>query len=187
MGVHENGYWEGVEMAREHQYDRHLSMALLNFFKRENVSSLVDLGCGMGHYVKHFKENQLNVLGFDGNPDTPQLSNNLCGVLDLSKEHRFEKPFDWVMSLEVGEHLPVQFEDIFINNLHINNKNGIVLSWALKDQGGLGHFNERSNEYIKNKICQLGYVNDLESENQLRQSASLSWFRNTIMVFRRRT
>ena len=89
------------------------------------------------------------------------------------------------MSLEVGEHLPKKFEDIFINNLHQNNKNGIVLSWAVKGQGGYGHFNEQNNDYIKSKICKLGYINDIESENQLRKHSSLWWFKNTIMVFRK--
>ena len=46
------------------------------------------------------------------------------------------------MSLEVGEHLPKEFEDIFINNLDNNNNYGIVLSWAIKGQGGYGHYNE---------------------------------------------
>lgn len=71
------------------------------------------------------------------------------------------------MSLEVGEHLPPQFEDIFIQNLHNNNKHGIVLSWAVKGQGGHGHFNEQNNDYVKSKICDLGYVNDVKSENIL--------------------
>jgi len=43
------------------------------------------------------------------------LTNNLCNVLDLSLPKKFDEPFDWVMSLEVGEHLPHKFEDIFIN------------------------------------------------------------------------
>ena len=84
----------------------------------------------MGSYVQHFKKNKLNVSGYDGNPNTPELTNNTCDVLDLSKPIKFNTPFSWVMSLEVGEHLPKKFEDIFINNLHKNNKNGIVLSWS---------------------------------------------------------
>ena len=89
------------------------------------------------------------------------------------------------MSLEVGEHLPQQFEDIFIHNLHNNNKYGILLSWAIKGQGGYGHCNEQDNDYIKSKICELGYTNDFESENKLRNDSSLYWFKNTIMVFRK--
>jgi cyclopropane fatty-acyl-phospholipid synthase-like methyltransferase len=96
------------------------------------------------------------------------------------------KQFDWVLSLEVGEHLPKEFERIFIENLHRHNVKGIVLSWALKGQGGEGHFNEQNNGYIKELMAQYGYVNDIAAENALRNEAMLWWFRNTVMVFRRK-
>lgn len=185
MSIHKNGYWEGLEATSQHVYDYPLGVSLTKFFKTENVKSLVDFGCGMGNYVKTFQENNINAIGFDGNPNTPELTNNLCHILDLSVPKQFDQPFDWVMSLEVGEHLPQNFEDVFIENLHNNNKYGIVLSWAVKGQGGHGHFNEQNNDYIKSKICKLGYVNDIESENKLRNNCHFSYFKNTIMVFRK--
>ena len=181
MSIHANGYWQGVEASSQHCYDSVLASSLNTFFKTENVTSLVDFGCGMGSYVKFFQQNNINAVGFDGNPNTPELTDNLCKVLDLSVPQKFDEPFDWVMSLEVGEHLPAQFEDIFIMNLHNNNKSGLVLSWAIKGQGGHGHFNEQNNDYIKSKICKLGYINDIESENKLRAGSSAGWFKNTIM------
>ena len=62
------------------------------------------------------------------------------------------------MSLEVGEHIPKEYEDIFINNLHNNNNKGIILSWAILGQGGFGHVNEQNNDYIKSKMSNLGYI-----------------------------
>lgn len=185
MSLNKNGYWEGVEASSQHKHDETLCKCLVNFFLTECASSVVDLGCGMGNYVKEFNKNNILTVGYDGNPNTTQLTNNTCKVIDLSEPIRFDLPFDWVMSLEVGEHLPKQFEDIFIHNLHNNNKKGIVLSWAIKGQGGHGHFNEQNTDYIKTKICQLGYVNDTASEDIIRNSASLWWFKKTIMVFRK--
>lgn len=185
MKIHKNGFWQGMECSSKHIYDSSLANSLITFFKNENTKSLVDFGCGMGNYVKTFQLNNINAIGFDGNPNTPELTNNLCQVLDLSIPKKFNEPFDWVLSLEVGEHLPPQFEEIFLYNLHNNNKYGIVLSWALKGQGGDGHFNEQNNDYIKSKICSLGYINDIISENKLRNGSSLPWFKNTIMVFRK--
>ena len=185
MSIHQNGYWEGLEAVSQHVYDSSLGNSLVQFFKAQNINSLVDFGCGMGNYVKTFRQKNINAIGYDGNPNTPELTNNLCNVLDLSIPKIFDEPFDWVMSLEVGEHLPPQFEDIFINNLHNNNKYGIILSWAIIGQGGHGHVNEKNNDYIKSKICKLGYVNDVKSENKLRRDSTLDWFKNTIMVFRK--
>lgn len=184
MSIHSNGYWQGTQASSQHVHDANLAKCLISFFKNEGATSIVDFGCGMGKYVQAFRNHGLDATGFDGNPNTPELTNNTCKVLDLSVPTQLE-PFDWVMSLEVGEHLPKTFEDIFINNLHNNNKCGIVLSWAVKGQGGHGHFNEQNNDYIKSKVCGLGYINDTESESTMRTMSSLSWFKNTIMVFRR--
>ena len=186
MFINKRGYWEGLAAESKHIYDNVLGEGLVRFFKNENVNSLVDFGCGMGDYVKKFKQHNINVVGFDGNPNTQELTKNMCNVLDLSIPHNFENKFDWVLSLEVGEHIPKEFEDIFMNNLHNNNKYGIVMSWAVKGQGGDGHFNEQNNDYIKEKICNLGYINDVESENKLRKLSTLSWFKTTIMVFRKK-
>ena len=185
MSINSHGFWEGTEVSSQHYNDISLGVALTEFFNNEKATSVVDLGCGMGYYVKIFKENNINASGFDGNPNTPELTNGMCNILDLSNPIKFDKPYNWVMSLEVGEHLPKKYEDIFISNLHMNNESGIVLSWAVKGQPGDGHVNCQNNDYIKNKICSLGYTNDSDAENILRSKSSLWWFKNTIMVFRK--
>jgi len=191
MSINKNGYWEGTEANEQHLHDPELANYLVDFFKNETKKklnlnlNLVDFGCGMGNYVKTFQENGIGAAGFDGNPNTPDLTNGMCKILDLSKEILFDKQFDWVMSLEVGEHLPKEFEEIFINNLHNNNKYGIILSWAIEGQGGHGHINEQNCDYIKSKFNKLGYFNDTIIESEMRTHASLWWFKNTIMVFRK--
>ena len=187
MFVHENGYWigDGNELFKEHDFDSDLAAELINFFRREHTLSIVDFGCGLGEYVKVLKQNNFQVCGFDGNPNTPKLTDGLCSIMDLSKPIILDTKFDWVLSLEVGEHLPSQFEDIFIENLHKNNTKGIVCSWAIKGQGGLGHVNCQNNDYIKDRFSKLGYKNDIESENKMRNKSKLPWFKNTIMVFKK--
>ena len=184
--IHAHGYWDGPFAASQHQYDAKLSEALLAFFREEKARTVVDLGCGMGNYVRHFRKCGLSASGFDGNPSTPQLSKGACSVLDLSVIADVNEPYDWVMSLEVGEHLPKAYEDAFIENLHRHNTRGMVLSWALKGQGGTGHVNEQNNDYVKAKISAMGYVNDVETEQRLRMASRFSYFKKTIMVFRRR-
>jgi SAM-dependent methyltransferase len=181
-----NGYWIGPEAESQHKFDPHLATALTHFFKNEDPSAtIVDLGCGMGNYVQHFRANGLRADGFDGNPYTPTLTSGICEVTDLSIPFVFQTKYDWVMSLEVGEHLPPQFETIFLENLDRNNTKGIILSWAIEGQGGHGHVNERNNDYIYGRLEALGYKSDRVAEFYLRQHAELGWFKNTVMVFRR--
>ncbi len=183
--VHEHGYWSGEDVIYEHRFDNNLAQALVGFFKNENAKTIVDFGCGMGDYVKTLQENQFYCEGYDGNPDTFKLSGGVAHVIDLSEPFDLNKRFDWVLSLEVGEHLPKQYEQTFIENIEKHCIDGIVLSWAIKGQGGHGHFNEQNNDYVKEIMQKYGYVNDVVAEDQLREDSSLWWFKNTIMVFRK--
>lgn len=184
--IHERGYWIGTDIMHEHQYDNSLAMGLADFFKKEKAESVVDFGCGPGEYVKALRERQIPCEGYDGNPDSAKISEGIVKVADLSEPFNLGKSFDWVLSIEVGEHLPKKYEKTFVENLHRHNTKGIVLSWAVKGQGGYGHFNEQSNEYVKAMMAEYGYENDIEAEKSLRQRARLPWFKNTLMVFRKK-
>ena len=181
--ISERGYWIG-DVPECHAIDETLGEAIADFFIEEGAQDIVDFGCGIGAYVFQFKKRGLNAEGYDGNPRTPEFTNGVCKILDLSEPFQLGKTFDWVMSLEVGEHLPQQYERIFIENLMRHAKKGIVLSWAIKNQGGTGHFNEQNNDYIKSIFLSYGYVNDLKAEQKLR-SATHMWFEKSLMVFRK--
>ena len=100
----------------------------------------------------------------------------MCDVLDLAIDFDLNKQYDWVLSLEVGEHIPAKYFDTFIKNLCKHSKEGIILSWAIKDQDGLGHVNCRPNEYIKSILSPLGYVNDLDAENKSDKILNINGF-----------
>lgn len=178
------GIWDD-ENPDDHFFDEALSRSISSFLKSEHTKTLVDLGCGDGKYTSFFNENGINTHGFDGNPYTPKITNGVCRVLDLSEPHLFDPPYDWVLSLEVGEHIPKEFESIFIDNLVNNCKFGIILSWAIVGQHGTGHVNCQNNEYVKEKIQKKGFRNIEQLEIQFRADAQISWFKNTIMVFRK--
>ena len=184
--VSERGYWIGVDIMHEHKFDAPLALGLADFFKKEKAKSVVDFGCGPGEYVKAFRAQQISCEGYDGNPDSAKISDGIVQVADLSEPFNLGKNFDWVLCIEVGEHLPKKYEKTFVENLHRHNTKGIILSWAVKGQGGFGHFNEQSNEYVKEMMAQYGYENDTEAEKSLRQCAKLPWFKNTLMVFRKK-
>ena len=156
---------------------------MVTFLKLNEAQTLVDFGCGMADYVRSFLGADFSCEGYDGNPDTYQLTNGVANVLDLSNSFDLGKKFDWVICLEVGEHLPKIYEKVLLQNLDRHVGKGIILSWAIQGQGGFGHFNEQNNDYIKNEMKNLGYINDIEAENFLRRNATLPWFKNTIMVF----
>lgn len=177
-GVHERGFW--TDASKEgHYYDTRLSRALCKFFDGHSV---VDMGCGTGRYVSAMRAAGIDCDGVDGNPLTagPGLS-----VADLSTELRLPRTYDWVLSMEVGEHIPRQYEGTFIGNLNRHARLGIVLSWASPGQPGRGHVNERTSEYLADIMSGLGYYPCWDWEAAFRQQARLPWLKTTIMVFRR--
>lgn len=172
--IHPNGYWIGDT---KHFFDKPLATELISVFKGHSV---VDLGCGNGSYVNFLANKGIDIKGVDGNPIVCHYP--LCSVADLAKELDLGV-FDWVLSLEVGEHIPKQHEDQFIENVHKHNTLGVVISWAIKGQAGQGHVNCQNNAYIKDRFKTLGYTNDVALETNLRRVASLRWMKNTVMVF----
>ena len=90
-----------------------------------------------------------------------------------------------IISLEVGEHIPDKYEDIFIHNLVRNSKKYLLLSWALPKQLGSGHVNCHTNEYIIGKMKEYGFYINTPITNYLRAKASFKWFQKTIMFFQK--
>jgi hypothetical protein len=185
MRINNRGYWENPTDIG-HAYDSKLANAILLMLKKNGVETLVDFGCGKADYVKLFKRHGIYCEAYDGNPNTKELSGGLGSVLDLSEYIDLDEGFDCVMSLEVGEHIPADYEQTFIDNLcrHCYRPGLILLSWAIPGQDGDGHVNCQPNEYIIEKLMQKGYELDEIATAKLRKSASLWWFKNTLMLFR---
>ena len=182
--IQPNGIWTNKNQ-NEHAFDESLAFCIVNYLKDKNLKSILDLGCGNGSYVRYFNQNDLQSDGYDGNPFTPEITNGFCGIADLSRALVLDKKYDCVMSLEVGEHIPKFYEEIFLGNIIRNTKDLVILSWAIPDQGGHGHVNCLENSYIKALMKEYGFENRLYAENILRRVCDLSWFKNTIMVFQR--
>lgn len=184
------GIWSGDqtrEDIRGHHEDWKLMNAILKIIKQKKCSSVYDFGCGMGGYTKFFKQSGLLVEGFDGNPETEKMTSGLCKCLDLSKPFNLGQRFDYVMSLEVGEHIPKQYESQFIENIHNHNSKGVIISWAILNpfQDGYGHVNNQDNDYIIKLFEDLGYKHDVESQTYLRENSQKPWFPASLMVFER--
>jgi tryptophanyl-tRNA synthetase len=69
--------------------------------------------------------------GYDAAGNIEEITSGRVKYFDLTKPRYLGKTFDWVTTFEVGEHIPVQFERIFFENLIRHAREGIVISWAL--------------------------------------------------------
>eukprot|EP01062_Namystynia_karyoxenos_P033985 TRINITY_DN2492_c0_g1_i4.p2 TRINITY_DN2492_c0_g1~~TRINITY_DN2492_c0_g1_i4.p2 ORF type:complete len:308 (+),score=111.83 TRINITY_DN2492_c0_g1_i4:83-925(+) len=150
-------------------------------------SSVLELGSGKGCYSAYLTGSGkgIRVTAVDGAPGITRLTRGAVTQHDLTVPAAWA-PRDWVMCLEVAEHVPAAHEDALLGNMHRHNTRGIVLSWAVPGQDGRGHVNERPNSYVVSKIERLGYKYDAAGTAALRAAiAKLPWFRSTLMKFDR--
>lgn len=185
FNINKNGFWE-EKNGIGHVHDNKLCDGLIELLKENNFESVVDFGCGMGDYAKKIISSGIPCDAYDGNPNTPQLTNGIGNVLDLSLEFDLHKNFDCVISLEVGEHIPKNYEKTFIDNICKHTNNLLIISWAVEGQGGDGHVNCQNNDYIINEITKKGFTYDEKNTLRLRNSVSNAvWFKETVMVFKK--
>jgi len=182
FNINERGFWESAT-DEGHLHDSSLCQGLITVLQHAKSNEIADFGCGMADYARKISEQGIICEAYDGNPNTAELTKNFAQVLDLSKDFNLKKTFDAVISLEVGEHIPKEFESTFINNLCKHTKNILILSWAVIGQGGDGHVNCQNNDYIIEQLLSRGFKIDIMMSNFLRQVSYLPWFKNTIMVF----
>jgi len=176
MKIHEHGYWMGV---CKHKFDKRLLRAIIRFAKRNNVHTVADVGCGDGSYANALNKAGIDCDGYDGNISSPGIHKDFAQPVNM--------PFyDLVISLEVGEHIPAEYEDTFIDNILNASKRFVILSWAVEGQGGIGHVNCHNNDYIIRKITNRWFTYKRRSSMRLRRRSRLMWFKNTIMVYERR-
>lgn len=80
--------------------------------------------------------------------------------MDLTEDQDLGRKFDWVQSLEVGEHIPPEKTSVFVNNLVKHAKNGIILSWAIPGQNGFSHINNKANSEVIEMLKAYNFVFD---------------------------
>ena len=126
------------------------------------IKSVVDFGCGLGTWIKAFKDNGIEeILGLDGAWNDPDLlfqyiQENEFKCVNLESPIHLDKVYDLVISLEVAEHLRKEFADTFVKSL-VDAGKIILFSAATPGQRGFKHVNEQFPAYWVEKFRQHGY------------------------------
>lgn len=123
--------------------------------------SIVDLGCGIGIWLREFeKQGVKDIFGIDG----PWLKKEMLIIpknkfinLDINKKISLNRKFDLAISLEVAEHLlPSSAKNIVSSLTELSDV--VLFSAAVPFQGGVNHFNEQYQSYWAEKFKRRGYI-----------------------------
>lgn len=161
----------------------------------ENVfagKTVIDLGAGLGHYGKIFQEEGSKVAGwegYDGAMNVEKATNGLVKFMDLTQpdaaDQRLCSAGDYVLSLEVGEHIPKEHQENYLRNIRCHAREGAVISWA--NQGGYAHVNKLPLETVKALMDKWGFEVDEELTRGAKEASTRWYFTNNVVVYKLKT
>ena len=123
--------------------------------------SIVDVGCGIGTWLKAAAELGVRDLaGLDGayvDRSLLQIPHEQFTAIDLTQPFRVERTFDVALSLEVAEHLPEASAEPFIESL-TRLAPVILFSAAIPHQMGAHHINEQWQTWWVERFARAGFI-----------------------------
>ena len=185
--VLDSGGWcssiSGIKSS-QHMTDDNFAKALSDFLENKRVASFGD---GPGVYREKIEAmgKVISYDAFDGAPFAEITTENQVQFLDLSIPIYHLKAYDWILSIEVAEHIPKEFEHIFVDNLVRHAKEGIILSWAEVGQGGHSHINNQNFLYVKSILEKKCFKHDQQNSSMLKNQTTLPWIKSNVNVYRR--
>jgi SAM-dependent methyltransferase len=129
-------------------------------FELLKPASIVDIGCGAGHWLAAAMDLGLNdVLGVDGEwalTSKLEIPRDKFLAHDLTTPLQFDRKFDLAFSLEVAEHLPESQARAFVQDL-CGSADKVLFSAAIPGQGGRHHVNEQWPAYWAHLFADCGF------------------------------
>ena len=124
------------------------------------IESVLDVGCGVGHWLAGFAEAGVSdLMGIDRD-EVPvhllQIPTSGIERVDLSRPFDLGRTFDLVVSLEVAEHLPAASADGFVASIAAHG-DLVLFSAAIPGQGGVSHINEQWAHYWSALFAKSGF------------------------------
>lgn len=132
-------------------------------YKALKPASVVDIGCGTGTFLRHFKNLGVSkVLGIDGPwANKTLLRENLDDrefrEMNLEQPINLNEKFDLAVCVEVAEHIDEKYSDDLITSL-TRLSDIIAFSAAIPGQDGQNHVNEQWIDYWVAKFDKHGYI-----------------------------
>jgi SAM-dependent methyltransferase len=136
--------------------------------ERFAVSSVLDLGSGIGHASHYFSSRGCKVIAVDGLRDNIARSIHPALFWDLTQSAVYCR-VDLVHCHEVVEHIEERYLDNLLASLCCGKY--ILMTHALPGQGGYHHVNEQPTEYWVERLQARGCSLLMEDTRRVRELA----------------
>jgi SAM-dependent methyltransferase len=159
---------------------------------RHRTARILDIGCGPGLYVEEMHRADLCALGVDHDPRLVESDHLRRVDLTQSTPDGF---WDWVgevdvaLSLEVGEHIPEEQTEAYVDFIDGVNPRILYFSAARPGQGGEGHVNCQPKAYWVERLHHVGFWLNPDATDEwiswLRQGPHMGWLVQNGLIFSR--
>lgn len=148
--------WLMMEILR-HETPQAIALGQL-LYEKLAPSTVIDIGCGPGIYLRYFDERGVAIYGIDGASRAGEsIPPSRFEIVDLRNPWIWKGPrFDLALCIEVAEHLMPEHADTLLDTI-CNSADACYFSAAREGQGGEGHYNEQNKPYWQAKFIARGW------------------------------
>jgi glycosyltransferase involved in cell wall biosynthesis len=148
-----------------------------------NPTTLLDIGCGPGHFVDSSRDQGIDAKGID-------IDDRVHGKEYLTYQSLFDittENADVVICMEVAEHIEEEREDEVVTKVVSTVNHTLIWTAAAIGQGGIGHINCKNKNDWAEKLTKAGLIRNTEKEQQLivdmKKGYHMGWFTNNLLYF----
>jgi 2-polyprenyl-3-methyl-5-hydroxy-6-metoxy-1,4-benzoquinol methylase len=149
-------------------------------------STVLDVGCGPGTYVRALREMGVDAMGID-------TDKRVAGQEHLLQQSLFDTRLqaELVLCLEVAEHIDEDKADDVVKSIVDTMETGGMLIWsaAHPGQGGTGHINCQPKAYWDFRFKEAGLERDENMEARLldyiKAGYHMGWFFQNAMLYKK--
>lgn len=165
---------------RFEHFDPQLCDAIAFYCRGHTVS---DFGAGLGLYVAALRAVGCYAVGYDGTPAIERHAVGNVRFADLAAP--CELPItNAAISIEVGEHIPPAFEQVFVANLCSHATSLLIVSWAIRGQRGKRHVNCKNPHELLPLFEACGWQASIDETLDFRKRLGEP-YRRKVLLFRR--
>lgn len=139
-----------------------------------NIKSFLDIGCGKGGMVFNAINKGLFARGIEGDLNSIPIDCPLIYNVDYRDSNlNSNRVFDLGWSIEVLEHIPEKY----LHNVFKDFKNCryVVFTAAPPGWGGVGHVNEKDEEYWIDRFIKQGFIYDKTTTKEIRRISQITF------------